>query len=203
MKELVANMLKNELIRPSSSFWRSPDMLAKKKKSDGTIAYRFCVDFKQINNITNKESYSLPRICETVDALSGAKFFTTIDIDRAFWQVRVAEEDKEKTAFVMDGELLQFNVMPFGSMNASSTFQRLMDRVLRGLTWKQCLVYDVLIFSSTFEKHLIDIDEVLSRIKFAGLKLKPTKCTKFADNEVKYLGFRITDKGLAASILNT
>jgi hypothetical protein len=63
-------------------------MLAKKKKSDGTIAYRFCVDLKQINNITNKDSYSLPRICETVDALSGAKFFTTIDIDRAFWQVR-------------------------------------------------------------------------------------------------------------------
>ena len=100
----------------------------------------------------------------------------------------------------MDGKLFEFNVMPFGSMNASSTFQRLMDRVLRGLTWKQCLVYvdDVLIFSSTFEKHLIDIDEVLSRFKFAGLKLKPTKCT-FADNEVEYLGFRITDKGLAAS----
>jgi transposase InsO family protein len=175
-------------------------MLAKKKKADGTIAYRFCVDLKQINSITNKDSYSLPRISETVDALSGAKFFTTIDIDRAFWQVRVAEEDKEKTAFVMDGKLFEFNVMPFGSMNASSTFQRLMDRVLRGLTWKQCLVYvdDVLIFSSTFEKHLLDIDEVLSRFKFAGLKLKPTKCT-FADNEVEYLGFKITDKGLAAS----
>ena len=200
MKDQVASMLKNEFIRPSSSSWRSPVMLAKKKKTDGTVAYRFCVDLKQINSLTNKDSYSLPRICETVDALSGAKYFSTIDIDRAFWQVGVAEEDKEKTAFVMDGKLFEFNVMPFGSMNASSTFQRLMDRVLRGLTWKQCLVYvdDVLIFSSSFENHLQDIDEVLSRFKFAGLKLKPTKCT-FADNEVEYLGFKITDRGLAAS----
>ena len=72
--------------------------------------------------------------------------------------------------------------MPFGSMNASSTFQRLMDRVLRGLTWKQCLVYidDVLIFSSTFEQHLKDIDQVLARFTYAGLKLKPSKCS-FAD----------------------
>ena len=134
MKNQVDDMLKNEFIRPSNSAWRSPVMLAKKKKADGSFTYRFCVDLKQINNITTKDSYSLPRISETVDALSGAKYFTTLDIDRAFWQVGVAEDDKNKTAFVMDGKLFEFNVMPFGSMNASSTFQRLMDRVLRGLT---------------------------------------------------------------------
>ena len=103
MKDQVASMLKNEFIRPSSSSWRSPVMLAKKKKPDGTVAYRFFVDLKQINSLTNKDSSSLPRICETVDALSGAKFFSRIDIDRAFWQVGVAEEDKEKPAFLMDG----------------------------------------------------------------------------------------------------
>ena len=172
-------------------------MLVKKKKADGSIAYRFCVDLKQVNDITTKDCYSLPRISETVDALSGCKFFTTMDIDRAYWQVGIAEDDKPKTAFAMDGKLFEFNVMPFGGMNASATFQRLMDRVLRGLTWKQCLVYidDILIFSRTFEDHLRDIDEVLSRFITAKLKLKPQKCT-FGDNEVEYLGFKITDKGL-------
>ena len=197
MSTQVVDMLKNKIIRHSNSSWRSPVMLVKKKKADGSIAYRFCVDLKQVNDITTKDCYSLPRISETVDALSGCKFFTTMDIDRAYWQVGIAEDDKPKTAFAMDGKLFEFNVMPFGGMNASATFQRLMDRVLRGLTWKQCLVYidDILIFSRTFEDHLRDIDEVLSRFITAKLKLKPQKCT-FGDNEVEYLGFKITDKGL-------
>ena len=100
----------------------------------------------------------------------------------------------------MDGRLFEFNVMPFGSMNAPSTFQRLMDRILRGLTWRQCLVYvdDVLIYSNTFEEHVRDVDEVLFRFRFAGLKLKPRKCV-FADHEVEYLGFKVTDQVLQAT----
>ena len=200
VQEQINDMLENKFIRPSNSPWRSPVLLVKKKLPDGSIKYRFCIDLKKVNSITTKDSYSLPRISETVDALSGAKYFTTMDVDRAFWQVGVAEEDKRKTAFTVDGRLFEFNVMPFGSMNASSTFQRLMDRVLRGLTWKQCLVYidDVLIFSSTFEQHLKDIDEVLSRFIFSNLKLKPSKCS-FADEEVEYLGFKITAKGIQAT----
>ena len=105
-----------------------------------------------MNNVTAKDCYSLPRISETVDALSGSKFFTTLDVDRAFWQIPMKEEDKAKLALIISGKLFEFNVMPFGSMNAPSTFQRLIDRVLKGLTWKQCLVYidDVLIFSSSY-----------------------------------------------------
>ena len=197
MNVQVADMLKNNFIRTSTSSWRSPVLLVKKTKTDGSVSYRFCVDLKKVNSVTVKDCYSLPRISETVDALSGAKFFTTLDIDRAYWQIGLQEQDKCKTAFVMDGKLFEFNVMPFGSMNAPSTFQRLMDRVLGGLTWKQCLVYidDVLIFSRTFDEHLRAIDEVLSRFRYAKLRLKPAKC-RFADNEVEYLGFRITDKGI-------
>ena len=197
MEQQIDEMLKNKFIRPSSSPWRSPVLLVKKKLPDGTIKYRFCIDLKKVNSVTTKDSYSLPRISETVEALSGAKYFTTMDVDRAFWQIGVAEPDKRKTAFIIGGKLYEFNVMQFGSMNASSTFQRLMDRVLRGLTWRQCLVYidDVLIFSSSFEKHMKDIDEVLSRFILAGLKLKPSKCS-FADNEVDYLGFKITNTGV-------
>ena len=197
MNTQINEMLEKDFIRPSTSPWRSPVLLVKKKMADGSIGYRFCIDLKKVNSVTLKDSYSLPRISDSVDALSGAKYFTKLDVDRAFWQVGLREEDKCKTAFVMDGNLFEFNVMPFGSMNAPSTFQRLVDRVLRGLTWKQCLVYidDVLIFSKSFEDHLCDIDEVLCRFTYAGLKLKPTKCI-FAENEVEYLGFKFTDKGL-------
>ena len=97
MNSQVTDMLKNKFIRPSNSSWRSPVLLVKKKKPDGTIGYRFCIDLKQVNSITTKDCFSLPRISETVDALSGAQFFTTMDIARAFWQIGLAEEDKKKT----------------------------------------------------------------------------------------------------------
>ena len=122
VQEQVDEMLENKLIRPSYSPWCSPVLLAKKKLLDGTVKYRFCVDLKKVNSVTAKDSYSLPRISETVDAISGAKYFTTMDVDRAFWPVGLAEEDKKKTAFTIGGKLYEFNVMPFGSMNASSTF---------------------------------------------------------------------------------
>jgi len=197
LNEQIDQMLKDNIIRPSNSEWRSPVLLIKKKTPDNSIQYRFCIDLKKVNNITAKDCYSLPRISETVDALSGSKFFTTLDVDRAFWQIPMKEEDKAKLAFIISGKLFEFNVMPFGSMNAPSTFQRLIDRVLKGLTWKQCLVYidDVLIFSSNYEQHLKDVDEVLARFEAAGLKLKLSKCL-FAAREVEYLGFKISELGI-------
>jgi len=193
----VEDMLKTKVIRPSSSAWRSPILLARRIMPDGSKKYRFCIDLRKVNSITTKDCYALPMIRETVNALCGAKYFSTLDVDRAFWQVGLAEEDKCKTAFILDGKLYEFNVMPFGSMNAPGTFQRLMDTALRGLTWKQCLVYldDVLIFSRTYADHLRDIDDVLTRFIAAGLKLKPEKCS-FANSEVNYLGFRISDLGI-------
>jgi len=193
----VKEMLDAKVIGPSTSSWRSPILLVKKKSLDGSVKYRFCIDLKKVNAITAKDCYSLPLIGQTVDALIGCSYFTTLDLDRAFWQVPVAECDKSKLAFVLDGKLFKFNVMPFGSMNAPATFQRLVDRVLRGLTWKQCLVYidDILIFSKTFEQHCVDVDEVLHRFAHANLLVKPDKCS-FGESEVEYLGFKITKEGI-------
>jgi hypothetical protein len=198
--EQIKEMLQQGVIRESNSPWRSPVLLIKKKDDQGATKYRFCVDLRKVNAVTIKDSYSLPRIDETVDALCGARWFSTGDVDRAFWQVGLFEDHKQKTAFVVDGQLYEFNVMPFGSMNAPATFQRLMDRVLRGLTWHQCLVYvdDVLIFSKTFDKHLENLENVLKRLASANIRLKPDKC-KFGEQEVDYLGFRITDRGIQAA----
>ena len=179
VRDQTAQMLKDKIIRPSKSPWRSPVLLVKKKNAKGQVTgHRFCIDLTKVNEVTIKDSYPLPLIGNTVDTLSGVKYFSSGDLDRAFWQIGLAEEDKEKFAFVLDGKLFEPNVMLFGSMNAPSTFQRLVDRVLHGLTWKQCLVYldDVLVFSTTFEQHLSHIHEVLSRFEFANLMLKPSKC---------------------------
>lgn len=200
MREQVQDMLDKNIIRDSSSNWCSPVLLIKKVLPDGSIKCRFCIDLRKVNDATEKDCYSLPRIDETVDALCGAQFFSSMDIDRAFWQLGMAEEDKHKFAFRVDGRLFEPNVMPFGSKNAPSTFQRLMDKILRGLTWKQCLVYidDILVFAGTFEEHCRRSNAVLDRIGAAGLKLKPSKC-EFGMQEVNYLGFQISNKGLSVS----
>jgi hypothetical protein len=166
MREQVQDMVDKNIIRDSSSNWCSPVLLIKKILADGSIKYRFCIDLRKVNDATEKDCYSLPRIDETVDALCGAQFFSSMDIDRAFWQIAMAEEDKHKFAFRVDGRLFEPNVMPFGSKNAPSTFQRLMDKILRGLTWKQCLVYidDILVFAGTFDEHCRRLDAVLERI---------------------------------------
>lgn len=201
VRKQTAQMLADKVIRPSKSPWRSPVLLVKKKDSGGKVTgYRFCIDLTKVNAVTIKDTYTLPVIGSTVDTMSGATFFSNGDLNRAFWQVGLAEADKEKYSFVVDGKIHEPNVMPFGSINAPSTFQRLVDRVLNGLTWKQCLVYldDVLIFSSTFDQHICDIHETLSRFTFANLRLKPSKCN-FAKAEVDYLGFNISGLGIRAN----
>ena len=110
----------------------------------------------------------------------------------------MAEEDREKTAFVTRKGLFQFKVMPFGLTNAPSTFERLMDLVLRGLQWEKCLVYidDILVYGSSFEQTLSNLEAVFSRLKLAGLRLKPSKCHLFQES-VSFLGYILNRDGLS------
>lgn len=101
------------------------------KEKDGSV--RFCIDYRKVNNITREDAYPLPRTDDTLDTLPGAKWFSTLDLLSGYWQVEVTAEDREKTAFVTQDSLFEFNVMPFGLCNGPATFQRLMDIVLTGL----------------------------------------------------------------------
>jgi transposase InsO family protein len=193
-EKIVQEMLEGNVIEPSTSPWASPVVLVKKK--DGST--RFCIDYRKLNSVTIKDAYPLPRIDESLDALSGAQFFSTLDLASGYWQVGMTEEAKLKSAFATPSGLFQFKCMPFGLCNAPSTFERLMEQVLAGLQWQICLIYldDVIIFSKTCAEHIARLDEILSKLGQAGLKLKPKKCHFFCE-EVLYLGHRVSKEGIA------
>jgi predicted aspartyl protease len=194
-EEAIQNMVKQEVIEQSMSPWNSNPVLV--RKSDGSL--RFCIDFRGVNDITVKDSHPLPRIDDTIDALSGAKYFSTADLKSGYYQIPVAEKDRHKTAFSFPGGgLWQFKRMPMGLSNSAPVFERLMERVLSGLTWKTCLVYldDIIIFSRTFENHLANLREVFERLKEAHLKLSPKKC-HFFKTKVKFLGHIVSDEGVS------
>ncbi len=189
----IETMLKNDVIRPSRSPWAAPVVLVTKK--DGSI--RFCVDYRKINAVTKKDVYPLPRIDDALDAMYESTIFSTLDLASGYWQVEMDPEDREKTAFISEQGLFEFNVMPFGLCNAPATFQRLMDAVLAGLKWTCCLVYldDIIIFSKTFDEHLEHLAQVLGRIQEAGLMLKTSKCY-FARDRIPYLGHIVSAEGI-------
>ena len=147
------------------------------------------MDYRKLNSVTKKDVYPLPRIGDILDTLSGAKFFSTLDLAAGYWQIALHPETASKSAFITHRGLHEFVRMPFGMCNAPATFQRLMEVVLAGLLWQNCFVYidDVLVCSQTFEEHLTHLGQVLSRLRQAGLRLKAKKCL-FIREAVPYLG---------------
>ena len=193
VEQEVNKMLELNVIEPSSSPWSSPTVLVRKKNGD----VRFCVDYRQVNAVTRKDSYPLPNIQETFDTLAGAKYFSSLDFASGYWQVEVDPKDRPKTAFATREGLFQFKTMPFGLCNAPATFERLMETVLRGYLWQRCMCYldDVIIYGTSFEIAHDNLRAVLERIRQSGLKLQPKKCDLFR-KELLYLGFIISGEGV-------
>ncbi|UYV71169.1 EPM2AIP1 [Cordylochernes scorpioides] len=158
IKDQIDEMLEEGIIRPSSSPWSFPVILVKKR--DGK--YRFCVDYRKLNEVTVKDVYPIPRIDDVMDSLQGSKYFSAIDLKSGYWQVEIEERDKEKTAFTTAHGLYEFNVMPFGLCNAPATFERNMENMLGNLRWQICLCYldDVIIYSPDFPTHLKRLEPV-------------------------------------------
>ena len=190
---LLQDMLSKNIISPSQSPWASPIVLVAKK--DGST--RFCVDYRKLNTVTRKDAYPLPRVDDSLDTLTGSKWFSTLDLRSGYWQVEVCPEHRAKTAFTTQEGLFEFNVMPFGLCNAPATFQRLMDSVLAGLQWSACLVYidDIIIMGKSFDDHMRNLQTVFERLRQAGLKLHPGKC-QFLQQKVYFLGHVVSADGL-------
>lgn len=194
VKEHIRQLLESQVIRESCSPYSSPIVLVTKK--DGSL--RLCVDYRQLNSKTRRDAYPLPRIEESLDALSGARWFSTLDLASGYKQVPVAEVDKAKTVFCTPFGLFEFNRMPFGLCNAPGTFQRLMERIFGDQRYQSVLLYldNVIVFSTTMQQYLERLEEVFARLQKQNLKVKLTKC-QFFQVQVSYLGHMVSAEGVA------
>lgn len=194
VKTHINQLLEAQVIRESSSPYASPIVLVKKK--DGSL--RMCVDYRHLNAKTRKDAFPLPRIEESLDSLTGAQWFSTLDLASGYNQVPVTEQDKSKTAFCTPFGLFEWNRMPFGLCNAPSTFQRLMERMFGDQQRQSLLLYldDIIVYSSSVAQHLERLEVVLGRLKQEGLKARLEKCAFFRQ-EVRYLGHVISAEGVA------
>lgn len=189
----ITKMLNEGIIEPCNSPYAAPVTLQPKK--DGSL--RFCIDFRQLNAVTIRDVYPIPRIDDTLDQIQNAKYFTSMDLRSGFWQIELDPSSRDKTAFISHAGLFRFRVMPFGLTNAPATFQRLMDLVLGGLKWSCALVYldDIIVYSSSFTDHLSHLALVLDKIQQSGLTLKIEKC-QFCRTHLKYLGHIVSKDGI-------
>jgi len=196
----IDSMLSQGIVESAASPWASNIVLVRKK--DGSL--RCCIDYRQLNSVTRKDAYPLPRIDTCLDAMSSAVWFSTFDLRQSYHQVIVDPKDRDKTAFICHRGMFRYRTMPFGLCNAGATFQRLMDIVMSGLHLDVCLVYldDIILFSRTVEEHLERLVIVLNRLRSAGLKLKPEKCSLFR-RSVSFLGHVVSEAGIATDPVKT
>ena len=188
-------MIDKDIIEPSTSNFGSPVLLV--SKPDGS--YRFCIDYRKLNSMTKVDCHPIVRADDCLESLgaSGAKYFSSLDLESGYWQLPIHPKSRPYTAFVTHDGLYQCKRMSFGLVNAPSVFTRLMTRVLQGLNWEICLVYidDVIVFSSSFEDHLNRLALVFDRLRSAGLTIKPTK-SFFGQKRIKFLGHYVSKKGI-------
>ena len=195
LERQLEDMKRHGIIEESNSVWHSPVVMVKKPNNE----WRFCVDYRKLNAVTELMAFPIPHMTEVFDTLaeSKAEIFSTLDLRSGFWQVPLDKTSKAKSAFITHQGIFEFNRLSFGMVNAPMSFQALMTKVLKNLNFKIALVYidDLIIFSRDFDQHLHHLSLVFNNLRAANLKLNPSKC-KLATESVKYLGHIVSKQGL-------
>lgn len=186
-------------IEPSASNYGFNIVLVTKK--DGTT--RSTVNYGMLNDATVRDNNIVPNTEEIFQQFGGSRYFTTLDLSSAYWQIPMDSRDKHLTAFYTPLGLYQWKVMPFGLSNAPATFQKAMDKLLRPYIGKFCQPYldDIIIHSRTWKDHVKHVRKVLDKLRLAKLKIKPSKCEWFK-NKVTFLGHTISVDGIRPNEYN-
>ena len=172
MKTQVENILQKDVIREINSPWTAPALLVPKRSTDGKPKFRFCVVFRPLNSVTKFDTYPLLVFDEATSTLHGFKYYSVLDCYSGFWQINIKEDHKEKTGFTVPSGQYEFNRIRFGLSNSQSSFQRLMDIVLKNFVCTECSVFidDVIIFSKSAQVHALRLENVLQRFDQANLQ---------------------------------
>ncbi|CAG2254128.1 Retrovirus-related Pol polyprotein from transposon 17.6,Retrovirus-related Pol polyprotein from transposon 297 [Mytilus edulis] len=197
LENMIEDMLKQDIIEPSTSPWAAPCLLVAKKNNS---EYRFVVDYRKINSITEQDAHPLLTTDDALESLGATQpsYFSCLDLRSGFYQTQISPKSRPYTAWRCHLGLFQFKRLPMGLKNSPQMFQRLMETVLRGMTFKFCLIYldDIIVFSKTFNEHIEHLRDVFVKLRDAGLKLHPQKCS-FAQREINYLGHKVSNEGIA------
>jgi hypothetical protein len=193
VKRQVTDLLAKGMVRPSTSPYSAPILFVGKK--DGGL--RMCIDYRGLNATTVKNRYPLPRVDDLLDKLQGSSFFSSIDLQQGYNQIRIADSDIPKTAFRTPFGHFEYTVLSFGLVNAPATFQAVMDRIFRPFIGRfvVCYLDDVLIYSKTKAEHLTHLRLVLDTLRREQLYAKRSKC-HWAQPQVEYLGHVVSVDGV-------
>ena len=193
VEKQVTGLLEKGFVQPSASPYGAPVLFV--PKPDGS--WRMCIDYRALNKLTRRNTYPLPRIDDLLDNLSGAKYFSSLDLASGYHQIVLQPNDCEKTAFNTHIGKYEFKVLPFGLTNAPAVFQSVMNQVFREHLNKRVCVYldDILVFSQTPEQHVKDLRTVLELLRAHGFKCRPHKC-EFFKPELKFLGHIVGADGM-------
>ena len=194
LKAQLEELLSKGFIRPSISPWGAPVLFVKKK--DGSL--RLCIDYRQLNIVTIRNQYPLPRIDELINQLQGSRVYSKIDLRLGYHQLRVQESDVPKTAFRTRYGHYEFLVMPFGLTNAPAAFMDLMNRVFQPYLDRFVIIFidDILVYSGSSEEHSEHLRIVLQTLRGRQLYAKLSKCQFWLD-KVAFLGHVISDEGVS------
>lgn len=192
-REIIEDLLSNSIIRESNSPYASPVLLV--DKSNGQK--RLCIDYRQLNKITVKETYPMPIVEELIDRLKGCKYFTSLDLKSGYYQIKIKESSISKTAFITPDGHYEFLRMPFGLCNGPAVFQRLMNAVLGKIRFDRVICYmdDLLIATESLEDNIYFLEKVLSILQDNSLTINLEKCM-FFQSSINFLGYDISVDGI-------
>lgn len=193
----INEMLADGIIEKSTSMWNSPLLLVPKKSMNNTKEYRFCIDFRNLNKITEIQTFPMPNLEEELCKMNGSKIFSCMDIFSAFHQIKLNKNDREKTAFTAGHRKFHFKRMPFGLRGSPITWQFYLTEKLGALLTANVMAYmdDIMAYNKTIEGHEKTLRAIFLILRDCGLKLKIEKTKLFA-REIKYLGHIINESGI-------